>query len=104
MPRPWNPRRATWQGRGGHGRVPGTHLAGLASSHRLVTDGTVVLDRGNAPGSAVDPGLDAAASALRAEPAAPGGLLHARHRLYLSTSAASITRSEEHTSELQSRP
>src|SRR2546428_11828660 len=34
---------------------------------------------GDAPGSAGNTGLDAAASPLRAEPAAAGGVLHARH-------------------------
>ncbi len=68
-----------------------THLARLASPHRLVADGHLVLDRGDAPGAAVDTGLDAAAGPIRAEPAATGGILHARHRLYLSPSAASIT-------------
>src|SRR5499427_10821450 len=81
----------TRQGRGGHGRVPGAHLAGLASSHGVVPHSGVVLDRGNPPGSAGDTGLDAAASAVWAEPAAPGGILHARHRLSLSTGAAAIT-------------
>jgi SRSO17 transposase len=33
-------------------------------------------------GQQVTPDLDAAASALRAEPAAAGGVLHTRHRLY----------------------
>src|SRR5216684_8037380 len=47
-----------------------THLARLASPHRLVADGHLVLDRGDAPGAAVDTGLDAAAGPIRAEPAA----------------------------------
>ena len=41
-------------------------------------------------GSIVDPGLDAAASAIRAEPAAAGGLLHARCGLRLSPRTPSI--------------
>src|SRR5215510_1649959 len=81
----------TRQGRGGHGRVPSAHLAGLASPHGVVPDGGVVLDQGNPSGSAGDTSLDAAASALWTEPAAVGGLLHARHRLYLPTGAAAIT-------------
>jgi len=35
--------------------------------------------------------ITTAAGALRPERAAPGGMLHARHRLSLSPSAASIT-------------
>jgi SRSO17 transposase len=42
-------------------------------------------------GQQVTPGFDAAASALRAEPAAAGGILPARHRLYLPTGPAAIT-------------
>ena len=42
-------------------------------------------------GQSVDPGLDAAASAIRAEPAAAGGVLHARRGLHLPSSPASIT-------------
>ena len=42
-------------------------------------------------GSAVDTGLDAATSPIRAEPAPAGGLLHARRGLHLSPSPASIT-------------
>ncbi len=57
----------------------GTHLAGLASPHGLVHDLGVVLDRGNPSGSAMDTGLDFATSALRAEPAVAGGVLHTGH-------------------------
>src|SRR6266705_3397529 len=63
-----------------------THLGRLASSH-----GGVVFDRRNAPGAGVDAGLDPAASPLRAERAAVGGVLHSRYRLYLPSSPASIT-------------
>jgi len=44
----------------------------------------------NPPGSAADAGLDPAASALRVEHAAAGGVLRARHRLYLSSRTAPI--------------
>jgi len=37
------------KGRGGNGRIPGAHVAGLASPHGLVRDRGVVLDRRNAP-------------------------------------------------------
>ena len=36
------------KGRGGNGRIPGAHVAGLASPHGLVRDRGVVLDRRNA--------------------------------------------------------
>ena len=51
----------------------------------------MVLDWRNPPGSIVDPGLDAAASARRVEPPVAGGLLHAWCGLHLSSSPASIT-------------
>ena len=73
-------------------------IAALVDVERLVMQqfiGTsphrcVVLDWGNPPGAAVDPRLDPAASALRAERAADGGVVHVQHRLYLSSSAAPI--------------
>src|SRR5215831_11399476 len=80
----------TRQGRGGHGRVPGAHLAGLASPHGVVPAGGVVLDRGNASGSAGDSGLDAAASALWAEHIAARDVRDAWGVLPLSPHAASI--------------
>jgi len=67
------------KGEAGNGRVPGADLGGLASPHDIDADRRVVLDRGNPPRAAVDTGLDAAASALWAEPAPAGGVLHARH-------------------------
>src|SRR6266581_8317703 len=67
-----------------------THLGGLASPHGLIPAGGVVLDRGNAPGSAVDTGLHPAASAIRAERAAAGGVLRVRRRRHLPSSPASI--------------
>src|SRR5256885_1335404 len=45
--------------------------------------------RDHAPGSAVDPGLDPPASALRVERAAAGGVLHTRRGRHLSPSPAS---------------
>src|SRR4029450_6459341 len=80
----------TRQGGSGHGRVPGAYLGGLASPHDVDADRRVVLDRCNPPGSAVDTGLDAAASALWAEPAPAGGVLHPWHRLHLSPRAPAI--------------
>src|SRR6266581_4369855 len=68
-----------------------THLARLASPYGVVADGGVVLDRRNPPGSIVNAGPDAAASARRAKPAPPGGVLPARRGLYLSSSPTSIT-------------
>src|SRR5207237_4979322 len=61
----------------------GAHLARLASPHDVIADGGVVLNRRDPPRSAVDTGLDAAASALWAEPAPTGGVLHARCGLHL---------------------
>src|SRR5215813_12241284 len=80
----------TRQGRGRHGRIPGAHLAGLASPHGVVPAGGVVLARGNAPGSAVDTGLNPAASTLRAERAAAGGVLRVRRKRHLPSSPAAI--------------
>jgi len=57
----------------------------------LSAAGGVVLDRRDAPRSAVDASVDPAASAIRAEPALAGGLLHAGRGLYLPPSAATIT-------------
>src|SRR5215813_14613544 len=58
--------------------LPTTRLGGIwASPHGLIPAGGVVFDRGNAPGSAVDTGLNPTASALRPECAA-GGVLHVR--------------------------
>ena len=62
----------------------------MASPHGLIPAGSVVLDRGNAPGSAVDTGLNPAASALRTERAPAGGVLHAWRGLHLPSSPASI--------------
>src|SRR2546421_8093738 len=68
-----------------------THLARLASPHGVVTDGHVVLDRRDPPGSAGDPSPDPATSALWAEPAPAGSVLHAWCGLDLQSSPASIT-------------
>ena len=62
----------------------------MASPHGLVLDRGVVLDRGNPPGSAGDTSLDAAASTLRAERVATGGVLDAWCVLHLSPRAAPI--------------
>ena len=78
------------KGGSGNGRVPGAHLAGLASSYGLIPDRGVVLDRGDPPGSAVDAGLDFTTSALWAERVAAGGVLDTRCVLHLSPSATSI--------------
>ena len=58
--------------------------------HGVVADGGVVLDWRNSPRSAVDAGLDSAASPIPAEPASAGSLLHARRGLHLPSSPASI--------------
>jgi hypothetical protein len=55
----------------------------LVSPYGVVTVGRVVLDRGNPPGAAVHTGPDPATSALWAEPAPAGGVLHARCGRYL---------------------
>src|SRR5262249_16139030 len=68
----------------------GAHLVRLASPHGAVTAGGMVFDRGNAPGAAVDAGLDAAPSPLRAERAPAGDVLHAWRGLHLPSSPASI--------------
>jgi hypothetical protein len=68
----------------------GAHLAGLASPHGVGHDRCVVLDRGDPPGAAGDTSLDVAASPLRAERAAAGGVLHTWHRLHLPPSLPSI--------------
>jgi hypothetical protein len=69
----------------------GAYLARLASPHGVVAVGGVVLDRRNPPGSIVHTGLDITTSAIRAEPVAAGGVVPARHGLYLSSSPATIT-------------
>ena len=63
----------------------------MASPHGVVAVGGVVLDRRNPPGSIVHTGLDITASAIRAELVAAGGVVPARHGLYLSSSPATIT-------------
>ena len=79
-----------WQRRGGYGRIPGADLGGLASPYGLIPAGGVVLARGNAPGAAVDTGLNPTASTLRPERAAAGGILHIRRGRHLPSSPAAI--------------
>ena len=69
-----------------------THIFNLTVVIQVHTVGnSMVLDWRDAPRSAIDAGADPAASALRAESALAGGVLHAGRGLDLPPRAATIT-------------
>jgi hypothetical protein len=70
--------------------IPSDDHAVYAPRIEFLRSTGVVLDRGHPPRSRVNTGLEPTASAIWAEPAPDGGVLHAWHCLHLSSSTPAI--------------